>query len=502
MSSERHVDCCSSLGRAQSALSPTRESIVVNPLRSGALWIVVGLAVAAGAAVAFNPLFLAVELVVLLLVAAWSYPQSVWPFVPLAAIVISPSLFMVDGEPFPNGDAIQKLVLLVALLGLIAAFGLRYSRIGAAIVAVVALAALVSLLGIGGQIDVDSGLALRAAVGYCLPWLFFFVDWRNVSLSRTLGFLIKLPLLCFVAGAVLQVVGVSGSGDRQPFPGIFRVDEGVLRLQGASIPSHLAMLALIGLASALCLLALSDSRRDRGTYAWVVINLAVLVGTATRGAVVVGIALILTFGMSALLTNRSMSMRGRRAILPVAGIAFAALAVAAPELVRRSIGNRYEGTFNTSGRAQAWDFFMGLATESPFTGKGLGFASIAVERFAPPRVQAVFLAPHNEYIHLLLDGGVFFAVGLILMMMAAFAAAARAQTGPVRYLIGAFGVGTLFYSYVDNTFSTPQFTVVLVIFLGALASHPRSGGTSTNRSDTDVEMAAADAVTPVPAIRE
>ena len=102
----------------------------------------------------------------------------------------------------------------------------------------------------------------------------------------------------------------------------------------------------------------------------------------------------------------------------------------------------------------------------------MGFATVAVQMFAPPHVQKQFVAPHNEYIHLVLDGGVFFALGLLAAMMALFYRAARAQRGTTRWTVAAFAVGVLFYSAIDNTFSTPQFTVLVVMLLGLLAAHP------------------------------
>jgi hypothetical protein len=267
-----------------------------------------------------------------------------------------------------------------------------------------------------------------------------------------------------MAGVLLQIAGVTT---------LLRIeDTGVPRLQGASIPAHLAMLSLVALAAGLCLLALPGVDRNPRTYLWVGLNLVILIGTATRGPIVVGVALVFAFVAHALLLNRTVSRRVRSGAVLISGVLVAALFAAAPELIRRSMGNSYEGTFNTSGRDQAWEFFYGLATQNPLTGKGLGFATVAVELYLPPHVQRQFVAPHNEYIHLVLDGGLFFCVALLAAMIVLFYLAARAHRGTVRWVITTFGVGALFYSYVDNTFSTPQFTVLVVILLGLLAANP------------------------------
>jgi nicotinamide riboside transporter PnuC len=87
-------------------------------------------------------------------------------------------------------------------------------------------------------------------------------------------------------------------------------------------------------------------------------------------------------------------------------------------------------------------------------------------------VQKQFVAPHNEYIHLMLDGGVLFLAAMLAAMMALCYTAARAQRGTTRWVIGALAVAVLFYAAIDNVFSTPQFTVLAVVMLGLLAAHP------------------------------
>lgn len=423
-------------------------------------------AVGAGAAVAVDPRFLVVVALLAVTLIAVLFPNGKWQLAPLLVIVISPSIF-VDalGDPLPNGDAAQKVLLVLALVCLAITAGVRWSGVGGAAIAVVTAAGLVSLLNIGGAIDVTGETAMRAAIGYALPWMFLFVDWRRIGLSRGLAFLGTLPLWCLGAGVVLQIAGITT---------VLRVDvdSGVPRLQGASIPAHLAMLALIGIAAGLCLLTMRGVDRNRHTYLWVGLNLVILVGTATRGALVVGLILVLAFVIHALLVNKRVSRRARKAAWLVSGVGAVSMAFAAPELIRRSMGNSYEGGFNTSGRDQAWDFFFGLASQNPYTGRGLGFSTVAVKMYLPPHVQKEFVAPHNEYIHLVLDGGILLLFGLLAAMVAAFYFAARAQRGTTTWVIAAFGAGTLLYAYIDNAFSTPQFTLLLLIMLGLLTAHP------------------------------
>jgi O-antigen ligase len=166
-------------------------------------------------------------------------------------------------------------------------------------------------------------------------------------------------------------------------------------------------------------------------------------------------------------------------------IAVVSCAIAAPALIMRTMGGRNGGTFNTSGRSYAWDFFQGFVAENPMTGKGLGFCSIAVKlymsSFMSESFVETFRTPHNEYLRWLVDGGVFFALGIFVVIVTAFVMAARAQHGAARALIVAFALGTVALSYVDNTFSTVQFSVPLVILLGLLAAHPGGATRSFGR---------------------
>jgi hypothetical protein len=245
-------------------------------LRGAAPWIV-GLAAAmvAGAAVAISPLFLAVEVLLLMVLIALLYPGSRWQLAPLTVLVISPAIFLdAAGDPLPNGDAVQKALLIIAFGCLVFTAGVRWSGVGAAAIAAIGLAFVVSILDIGGAIDVGAALASRAFIGYSLPWMFLFVDWRRVGVSRGLGFIVKLPLFSVIAGIPLQIAGVST---------VFNVEAtGVPRLQGASIPAHLAFLALAGLAAGLCLLGLPRVDQNPRTYLWVGLNLVIPTATVTR----------------------------------------------------------------------------------------------------------------------------------------------------------------------------------------------------------------------------
>jgi hypothetical protein len=429
-------------------------SSVAEHKRVIAPWLLFILTVAAaGAAVFASPLFLVVPIALLPVVATWAYPKSIWPFVPLTTIVISPSIFLVNGEPFEYDEAVQKGILIIGGLCLVVALGARWSSLGAAALTIVGIAA-----------------------GYCVPWLFFFINWRALNLRKGLEYLAALPLMCLLAGVVIQLAGVKGPAYRAPFPGIFCIDHGVPRLQGALIAPHLAELALVALVAALVVLASPNPVRGYRIHFWVALNFIILMATVTRSEIAVGLVLILTYLVGAFARNRLRTLSGGWMMWPIAAVAVVGCAIAAPALIMRTTGSGANGTFNTSGRTYAWQFFQGFVAENPIAGKGLGFSSIAVKLYMSDYMSESFVetfrTPHNEYLRWLVDGGAFFALGLFVVIVSAFGIAARAQHGAVRTLVVVFALGTVAVSYVDNTFSTVQFSVPLVILLGLLAAHP------------------------------
>jgi hypothetical protein len=465
------------VGDASGISGDDRRSSLLRQKRTiaaGILLIVTAAAAVAG--VVASPLFLVVPIAVLPVVATWAYPRSFWPLVPLTTIVISPSLFLVDGEPFQYGDSVQKAIVLLGGVCLALALGLSWSWLGAVAVAVVGLACLASVLNIGGRVEVDSETLARATVSYCLPFLFFFINWRRLNLRTGLEYVAILPSVCLIAGVILQVAGVKGLPNRAPLPGIYQIDDGVPRLQGASIPPQLAMLALVGLAAALCLAASPNAGRRFRIHLWVALNIVILMATVTRAEVAVGLALVVTYIVYALVPNRVQTSHARRTTWLITAIAVAGCAIAAPALIRRTIGSSWEATFNTSGRKFVWEFFQGFVAEDPLTGKGLGFSTVAVKLYLSDYVsesfRQTFRAPHNEYLRFLVEGGIFFALGLLLVIISAFVIAARAQRGEIRTLVVVFALGTMALSFVDNTFATVQFSVLLVTLLGLLAAHP------------------------------
>ena len=427
-----------------------------SPIAVGAALLPVAAAVGA----AETPLVLAGLAGLLVLVLACVFKSSWWNLVPATALVVTPQVLNSDpATPIPNADAAQKGVLILALVGLLLTLGFRFSLIGSVALAVIALSGLAAVLDAGGEVGIGGGGIARSAVGFALPWLFLFVDWRTLGLARGLQFLAALPTICLIAGMVLTAAGIS--------PIIVREWGGALRLQGSAVPAHLAMLAFVGLVAGLVALVTASGTLRWWAYAVPALNMMILLGTATRGAITAAVVVVVTFVVSALRSRGSTGPGRTAAWLLLAAAAVGGIA-AGGQIMLRNQGNSYEGSFNTSGRDQAWQFFFDAAMVNPVTGRGLGFSSIAVETLKPRDVQSAFIAPHNQYLHLFADGGVFLAIGLFGALAAAVCWAAASLVGTGRAVIAAFGVSVAFYSFIDNTLSAPQFSVTAMILLGLI----------------------------------
>jgi O-antigen ligase len=164
----------------------------------------------------------------------------------------------------------------------------------------------------------------------------------------------------------------------------------------------------------------------------------------------------------------------------VAGLAVVAVPIGLIAL-RRNQGNQYEGAINTSGRVQAWEFYLSVADRHPFTGNGIGAAAVANARERPVGVQTNFEAPHNEYIHMYVDVGWLVGAVIVLAVAALLFSSWHSEgrmTGAA--LVTAFGVLAL----VDNPLSTPVVPLGLALLLNAILpaeSNARTGGGSTPR---------------------
>jgi hypothetical protein len=314
--------------------------------------------------------------VALLLVAwlAWRRP-TLLAWVVLATFAAGPQWLLADQvspEILAWAGPTQILLLLGALLASGAHYGVRLDLVNWPLLAVLWL--LVQSLVLA---DLDPAITpialLAAALGFALPWCLIHVELEPGSRRHYALLIALLPTLCVAAGAGLEMLDAyalfSGSKSRGD------------RLHGASNAGWLAFLGFIGFAVALH----EAIRRWRFDFAGLAaLNVVItLLSGGRMGLVACGI-------LSAACVLLTPSLRTTPALV-----------VVDLELPLHQLAENPSRLLDPNGRDRLWRGYLEDFHESPMFGHGLGAAE---------RAGAYHDLPHNEYLRLLVDAGLFGAI--------------------------------------------------------------------------------------------
>lgn len=399
-----------------------------------------------------------------MLLVAWLSPREYLPVMGMILVALhSATLF-----PALAGlgqDGVQKIALIAVMAVLIIRTGYRVTLpiwpvvIPFTLVFVFNITTATYTSVIGG-----SGI-FRAFLGYVFAWFLLNVRWTERGALATIRLVSFLPLVSVVLGGMLHLLGVSS---------VYRIEyTGAFRLSGAAIPAHLAMLAFVAVCASIYLVLRENASGSARIL--VILNLTLLAATVTRGAILAALLMLVLICAGVIGAGSGVSREINRFIKQLA-VATVVLGVAIwPQIAIRNAGNGYESGLNTSGRDDAWAFYLRLAEQNTWVGNGLGFGNIANRVYHPANVQAAFEAPHNEYLHLYLDMGILGAIAVGIGFAVLFFAVRRATQGLTRTLVSAFFAATCLYAYFDNVLSTVQFTVPFALLIGAICSLPSRG---------------------------
>ena len=199
-----------------------------------------------------------------------------------------------------------------------------------------------------------------------LGWLVFAMNWdwrRDHWLLKVLAW---VPILSVLSGLALQVVGTLL---------VFR-NTSPPRLEGATIA---AWLGGFGLYASMACLMLYRREQWRWAKSLGFVNVAILCGTLTRGAIlalgIFAIPSLVRFGRRQLAAN---GINGIAKLAAAAAIAIAGAAVVIPGLLERTenasvyVAGRGGGHELASGRLQAWAFAYEQAKVNLVFGRGVG----------------------------------------------------------------------------------------------------------------------------------
>jgi O-antigen ligase len=278
----------------------------------------------------------------------------------------------------------QKGLLLAAVAANAVRFGLRRDIVSWPLLAVALLAAQSVVLA-----DLEPRLTLSAmafaALDLALPWSLVYLVVAPGSRARYALLMALLAAACVAAGLVLHLMDVRGLYFGSATRG--------LRLNGASNAGWLACLAFAGFA-----IALHEALRRRHLGFACLAAGNVLIAVLTGGRMGIGACLVLAVAYLGFAQPRI----GPRGIIAMGIGGALGLLLLSASLVQGYHADRLGGVFSLSGRDTIWAGYFQQFLDSPLFGRGLGAGALGASYFD---------LPHNDYLRLLVEGGV---VGLVI----------------------------------------------------------------------------------------
>ncbi|MEK3902530.1 O-antigen ligase family protein [Paenibacillus sp. FSL R7-0179] len=423
----------------------------INSLPYGMLYLVTALFL--GTAVIFQPVIaVAAVFFILLLVASLSRPELISYFVLLTtAVSIN---FLYSGSMFGIEIlSLYKLVILMLLVPCILVNGLRF-KLSSPLWAMLALILLTFSFSIWLP-EMSTSIAVKAFIGLSLPFVLLLINWKKEVAGKQIRIITLLPLVSMLIGVVLQAANIHS---------LVAVEfTGAVRVQGANIPPHLAMLAFMGVAIAFIEIKRSP-QYIRFNYIMLGLNFFILVITGTRGPILALVLMVLYYFYD---ISRAFLKGKKKYLIPLLCsllVITAAVYMQLDNLKKRSFERTTETGIDLSGRAEAWEYFLNKAADSPLAGRGLGAVTVANDG----TLYGGFVVPHNEYIRFYYDGGYVGAILLLLSLLAVFIMVYRVLLPAVKPYFLLFIAAFLIYSFTDNTLSTVQFIIPFCWYLNCL----------------------------------
>jgi O-antigen ligase len=216
----------------------------------------------------------------------------------------------------------------------------------------------------------------------------------------------------------------------------------------------------------------------RSYYLLAAVNLIIILMTGSRlpmfMAAMVGVALWLFASQQSL----SWSVRLKVAIAG-AVLLTGALYVWWPSLEARLYGTVGGGT---SGRTFIWEYYIREISQNPWFGRGVGSGVSLLDTIDDYRINYTNAA-HNEYLRILMDGGIIGLVMFVVAMVWWVVSECRFMQRDERVLFLGFMISFAIATYADNTLSSPP-TLVIFFVLALIIQRVRQRAIGTAQVQT------------------
>lgn len=342
----------------------------------------------------------------------------------------------------------QKIIALFILCFLIIRYGVNYNSLGVFngfLLAVICSSVGAAFIGV----FVDYKLLIVSFVSLSISLLLFSVKYDSKVVAVIC--LQYMPLVSVALGILAMPMGYT------PW-----VDEytGAIRLRGALIPAHLAMLCVVAVYSYVILDAFDVKQRPL----ILIVNILIAFLSGTRGGLVAILISLMPYFFRLTLMNKRTGVFYIIAMLPISFL----MAIAAYYIFSlRGGGGQVEEPFNLSGRAIAWEYFIDMIEYNPVFGTGLGSVTTATQDELVNNLSA-FVVPHNEYIRFLVDLGWFGLIIFLSFFIWQLVAILRMHRGYQRWTTVFIVISFMIYAATDNLISTIQFSIPLAILGSSL----------------------------------
>ncbi|MGI9419166.1 MAG: O-antigen ligase family protein [Geminicoccaceae bacterium] len=380
-------------------------------------------------------------LIALIIGIGWRWPLLLLALA-LASLAIRPELLF--GGHFVGWRwELHHTLMVLALTASAWRFGLQKSIPWP--IAALALSAALSLLFGRLHPHVGPGLVVESLVLLSLPFAFTQISLPLRTRSVLAPLIMALPLLSTAIGAALQIAGLHVT-----FAHLHD------RLEGATGNAGVfGLLAFCGLA-----VALHEISRQKYPSAILpaALNLALVVFSGSRSAMLASGLLLIAYPLASA-PFRS-QLRQRPLVMSTGAILAAGISVAyLPKI--------YERLHLKMDRFRVWNVFYDEFLKSPVFGRGSGAGLVAGDLW-PADVERPFLTiPHNEYLHLLVNGGM---IGFALCLAAIiywYYRSIRLTSAPDRCFLIALAPALAAFAVTENIL-IHAYSLGLFVYIGLL----------------------------------